>query len=56
MTVLDSINDTDTIKKAFEPYYRTTLLSHETEPNKHYVPALSQSEWQKAGPLIGFPS
>ena len=32
--VLDFMNDTDTIQKAFEPYYRTTLLSEETDPNK----------------------
>jgi type I restriction enzyme R subunit len=32
--VLDFMNDTDTIQKAFEPYYRTTLLSRETDPNK----------------------
>src|SRR5690606_32784427 len=32
--VLDFMNDSDTIKKAFEPYYRTTLLSEETDPDK----------------------
>ena len=32
--VLDFMNDTDTIQKAFEPYYRTTILSEETDPNK----------------------
>jgi len=32
--VLDFQNDTETIKKAFEPYYRTTILSDETDPNK----------------------
>ncbi|MGB8509878.1 MAG: type I restriction endonuclease subunit R [Pyrinomonadaceae bacterium] len=32
--VLDFLNDTDTIQKAFEPYYRTTVLSEETDPNK----------------------
>ena len=32
--VLDFANDADTIQKAFEPYYRTTLLSEETDPNK----------------------
>lgn len=32
--VLDFINDTDTIQKSFEPYYRTTILSDETDPNK----------------------
>jgi len=32
--VLDFQNDPDTIKAAFEPYYRTTIPSQETDPNK----------------------
>lgn len=32
--VLDFYNDSDTIRKSFEPYYRTTILSDETDPNK----------------------
>lgn len=32
--VLDFFNDLDTIQKSFEPYYRTTILSNETDPNK----------------------
>lgn len=32
--VLDFVNDSDTIQKAFEPYYRTTILSESTDPNK----------------------
>ena len=32
--VLDFMNDTDTIQKAFADYYRTTILSKETDPNK----------------------
>ena len=32
--VLDFINDPETIQKAFEPYYRTTILADETDPNK----------------------
>jgi type I restriction enzyme R subunit len=32
--VLDFMNDADTIRDAFEPYYRTTLLAEETDPNK----------------------
>jgi type I restriction enzyme, R subunit len=32
--VLDFQNDSDTIERAFEPYYRTTILSGETDPNK----------------------
>ncbi len=32
--VLDFINDSDTITKAFSDYYRTTVLSEEADPNK----------------------
>ena len=32
--VLDFQNDTETIEKAFSAYYRTTILSKETDPNK----------------------
>src|SRR6266498_5421265 len=32
--VLDFQNDSDTIQTAFEPYYRTTILAEETDPNK----------------------
>jgi type I restriction enzyme R subunit len=32
--VLDFMNDVDTIRMAFEDYYRTTVLSDETDPNK----------------------
>jgi type I restriction enzyme, R subunit len=32
--VLDFMNDTDTIREAFSDYYRTTVLSDETDPNK----------------------
>ena len=32
--VLDFLNDTDTIRDAFSNFYRTTLLSEETDPNK----------------------
>ena len=32
--VLDFMNDTDTIRESFAPYYRTTILSDETDPNK----------------------
>ncbi|HBU06938.1 MAG TPA: type I restriction endonuclease subunit R [Candidatus Magasanikbacteria bacterium] len=31
--VLDFVNDTDDIVKAFQPYYTTTVLSEETDPN-----------------------
>jgi type I restriction enzyme R subunit len=32
--VLDFMNDTDTIQAAFADYYRTTILSDETDPDK----------------------
>src|SRR5258707_13539660 len=32
--VLDFMNDTETITHAFSDYYRTTVLSGETDPNK----------------------
>jgi type I restriction enzyme R subunit len=32
--VLDFMNDADTIESAFSDYYRTTVLSEETDPNK----------------------
>ncbi len=32
--VLDFMNDADTIMEAFSNYYRTTVLSEETDPNK----------------------
>jgi type I restriction enzyme R subunit len=32
--VLDFSNDADTVRASFEPYYRTTILAEETDPNK----------------------
>ena len=32
--VLDFMNDTETIRTAFETFYRTTILSAETDPNR----------------------
>lgn len=32
--VLDFVNDPETIRLAFEPYYKTTILADETDPNK----------------------
>ena len=34
--VLDFANETEVIQKSFERYYRTTILSGETDPNKLY--------------------
>jgi type I restriction enzyme R subunit len=32
--ILDFFNDVEDIQKAFQPYYTTTILSQETDPNK----------------------
>jgi type I restriction enzyme R subunit len=32
--ILDFMNNVSTIQTAFEPYYRTTILAEETDPNK----------------------
>lgn len=32
--VLDFYNDAETIQRSFEPFYRTTILSNETDPNR----------------------
>ena len=32
--VLDFVNDVETIRESFNPFYRTTVLSGETDPNK----------------------
>ncbi len=34
VAVLDFMNNTDLIEKSFAPYYRTTILAEETDPNK----------------------
>lgn len=34
--VLDFVNTADDIQKAFQPYYQTTLLEEETDPDKLY--------------------
>jgi type I restriction enzyme R subunit len=44
--VLDFANDPDNIQEAFSTYYRTTILSGETDPNKLYdlVAAMGQNQ------------
>jgi len=54
--VLDFQNDSDTIQKAFADYYRTTILSEETDPNKlHDLKAALDGyqvySWQQVGEL-----
>jgi type I restriction enzyme R subunit len=34
VAILDFLNNTDVIEQAFAPYYRTTILAEETDPNK----------------------
>lgn len=34
--VLDFMNDTDTIRASFDTFYRTTILSDETDPNRSH--------------------
>lgn len=36
VSVLDFVNETDEIRKAFQPYYETTILSEGTDPNVLY--------------------
>ena len=51
--VLDFHNDSDTIKKAFEPYYRGTILSDETDPNKlHDLKATLDAHQVYAGTAV----
>ncbi|MCK9523322.1 MAG: type I restriction endonuclease subunit R [Proteobacteria bacterium] len=44
--VLDFYNDSETIQKSFEPYYRTTILSDETDPNKLHDLKLALDNYQ----------
>lgn len=56
--VLDFMNDVDTIQKAFADYYRTTILSEETDPNKLHDLKADLDEYQvysdqQVGQLVG---
>ncbi len=44
--VLDFANKLETIEKAFETYYRTTILSGETDPNKLYDLIATMEKYQ----------
>jgi type I restriction enzyme, R subunit len=48
--VLDFMNDTDTIQAAFADYYRTTILSRETDPNKLHDLKADLDGYQVYGP------
>ena len=44
--ILDFANKSDMIQKAFSRYYRTTILSGETDPNKLYDLVATMEEYQ----------
>ncbi|MFI5782701.1 type I restriction endonuclease subunit R [Nocardia sp. NPDC051570] len=44
--VLDFYNNSETIRKSFEPYYRTTILGGETDPNKLHDLKLDLDSYQ----------
>jgi type I restriction enzyme R subunit len=48
--VLDFVNDTAVIEKAFADYYRTTILSEETDPNKLHDLKASLDGYQAYSP------
>lgn len=48
--VLDFQNDTATIEKAFADYYRTTILSKETDPNKLHALKSEMDRYQVYAP------
>jgi len=48
--VLDFQNDTDTIEQAFADYYRTTILSKETDPNKLHTLKAEMEQHQVYSP------
>lgn len=48
--VLDFQNDTDGIEKAFSDYYRTTILSKETDPNKLHALRSDMDAYQVYAP------
>jgi type I restriction enzyme R subunit len=48
--VLDFLNDAETIQAAFAPYYRTTILAEETDPNKLHDLKAALDNYQVYGP------
>ena len=48
--ILDFMNDADTIRDAFADYYRTTILSEETDPNKLHDLMAALDGYQVYGP------
>jgi type I restriction enzyme R subunit len=49
--VLDFQNDTTTIEEAFADYYRTTILSKETDPNKLHTLKAELDKYQVYSPV-----
>ena len=54
--VLDFANEAEEIRKAFEPYYETTLLSEETDPNLLYEVRADCSTLACSCPTMSRPS
>ncbi|RMG41113.1 MAG: type I restriction endonuclease subunit R [Planctomycetota bacterium] len=48
--VLDFQNDVETIQRAFEPYYRTTILAEQTDPDKLHDLKGTLDRYQVYGP------
>ena len=48
--VLDFQNDTETIEESFADYYRTTILSRETDPNKLHTLKAELDQYQVYSP------
>ena len=48
--VLDFANDTDTIEDAFAPYYRTPILSEETDPDRLHDLKAALDSYEVYGP------
>jgi type I restriction enzyme R subunit len=48
--ILDFHNEPEEIKKAFEPYYRTTILADETDPNRLHDLKADLDGYQVYGP------
>jgi type I restriction enzyme, R subunit len=49
--VLDFMNDSETIQAAFADFYRTTILSEETDPNKLHNLKADLDKYQVYGPV-----
>ena len=54
--VLDFLNDADTMRQAFEPFYRTTILAEETDPNRLHdlLAALESAQVYTEAQVDGF--